>query len=473
MAVLLICFVNISHAQDTLKQVQEPVEDTVVVDSSSAETTSAKNLYEIQTAPTAGHLLSGEDRDCLITNVFYDTDLREVLNSIAAQCEVTIVADETVMGIVTMELIDVPLTEALPRLLTPYGLTFRWMDGYYLVGSPRPDNPSFPMLTETELYRPNFIKAGDVTRLLSAYYDPFIRVNSETNTVTLTGSPELIARMKEDLAEVDRPPRQLMIEALVTETSTDRNRELGIAWDLEASQGRDSLRINAYPGRVGDSAYYPEADRLGVFFDRVGIRSNDWVGRFRAQLRALMERGEGRIRANPRIATLEGNKARIFIGREEYFSILTGSVTFAYAQLEVIKTGIALTITPYVSEDGLITLEVEPQVSDVIGSGSTGLPVTNNRSVTTKVRVAEGETVVIGGLLVENRMEVERKIPILGSIPILGYLFRHSESQVKESEVMVLITPRLWPQDGDMGAQYLTPPKELEPSGDTTTGTKE
>jgi type IV pilus assembly protein PilQ len=434
------------------------------------DSAAADEAFEFSAEASGDDTLSGRGQECLVTNVFYDTYLREVLNSIAAQCEVTIVADESVTGIVTMELMEVPLLDALRRILTPYGLTFRWMDGYYLVGSPRPDNPSFPLLTKTVLYKPNFIKAIDVLRLMSTFYEPYIRANSETNTVTLTGSPELIARMKRDLADIDRPPRQVMIEALVTETSTERGRELGIAWDLGASQGRDSVRIDAYPWRVGDSAYFPEPNRLGIFFDRVGIHSSDWVGRFRAQLRALTETGEGRIRANPRIATLEGNKARIFIGREEYFSILTGSITFAYAQLEVIKTGISLTITPYVSDDGYITLEVEPQVSDVIGSGSTGLPVTNNRSVTTKVRVAEGETVVIGGLLVENQMEIERKIPLLGSIPILGYLFRHTDSQVKESEVMVLITPRLWPQEGDLGTQLETPQQSSAQLEDSTTG---
>jgi len=90
------------------------------------------------------------------------------------------------------------------------------------------------------------------------------------------------------------------------------------------------------------------------------------------------------------------------------------------------------------------TLEVEPEVSDVVGSGSTGLPMTNKRSVITKVRVAQGETAVIGGLKVKNEMKITRKIPLLGSIPILGHLFRHTDKKVTESEITVLITPTLW-----------------------------
>jgi type II secretory pathway component GspD/PulD (secretin) len=281
---------------------------------------------------------------------------------------------------------------------------------------------------------------------MSTFYEPYIRVDTKMNTVTLTGSPELIERMREDLAKVDRPPRQLMIEALVTEVKTDVSRALGVDWSgaaLKADDEVKSLGLDTYgsSGARSDST-------IGAFFERLGIKSEGWTGQYQARIRALEEEGKARIRANPRIATLEGNEAVIFVGREEYFTILTGSVSYAYAQLEVISTGIALTITPYVSDDTLITLEVEPIVSDVIGSGSTGLPVTNKRSVKTKVRLAEGETVVIGGLVVTTQMKTERKVPLLGSIPILGYLFRHTHTEEVESEVTVLITPTLWePQE--------------------------
>jgi len=394
-----------------------------------------------------------EVRQCPVTNVFYDTDLREVLQTMATQCFVNLIADETVSGLITVEFEDVPLEEAMRRVLNPFGLTYRWLGEYYLVGSPHPSNPSFPFLTETELYRPDFVKAADVRKLISTYYEPFMRVNDQTNTLSLTASPELIARMKADFAEIDRPPRQVMIEALITETSSDVSRQLGISWSLAGaggSQGRDSIRIDAYPSAEGDTAYFSDPDRFTAFFERVGILSSDFVSTFRAKLDAFVHEGKATIRANPRVATLEGNQARIFIGREEYFQLLTGSASYTYARLEVIKTGISLTITPYVSHDGFITLEVEPAVSDVVGSGSTGLPVNNMRSVKTTIRVAQGETAVIAGLKVRNEMEVIKKVPLLGSIPILGYLFRHTDKKVIESEITVLITPSLWQPTGDV-----------------------
>jgi len=437
--VCLILFSTLTFPGGFVAQAQPPPDTSrvVVPETFVPETTGVDSLTPpgVETEP-AGH---DAPTPALVR---YQT-------AMAAQCFVNVIADETVSGIITVELEDVPLEEAMRRVLTPFGLTFRWMGGYYLVGSPRPDNPSFPMLTETELYRPGFVKVTDIPNLMSTYYEPFLRVNKATNTLTLTGSPELIARMKVDLKQIDRPPRQIMIEALVTEVSSDVHRELGLSWSIEGSSHNDEQKagIEAYPpNAVGSDS------TIGAFFERIGIQRKGWIYGYQARLSALVEEGKARIRANPRVATLEGNQARIFVGREEYFTILTGSVTFAYAQLEVIKTGISLTITPYVSDDGFITLEVQPEVSDVIGSGSTGLPVTSKRNVTTKVRVADGETVVIGGLLVKNRMEVVRKIPLLGSIPILGYLFRHTDTKVEESEITILITPYLWESPVDSGS---------------------
>lgn len=387
----------------------------------------------------------------MVTNIFYDTDVREILHTMAAQCGVNVISDQTVTGLLTVELIDVPLEEAMQRVLTPFNLTYRWMDGYYIVGLAHPDNPSFPLLTKTELYRPNHVKASDIPKMMSQFYEPYLRVDTDMNTVTLTGSPELIDRMKADLARVDTPPRQIMIEAMVTEVTSDVNREIGIDWGIGGEKIVDVGDTMFFGLETGVTSAARGDPTASAALERVGIKSRGWTGLYRARIRALEDAGKAHIKANPRIATLEGKQALIFVGREEYFTIFTGQIGYTYGQLEVIKTGIALTITPYVSDDTLITLEVEPVVSDVIGSGSTGLPVTSKRSVKTRIRLAQGETAVIGGLKTSNTMENVRKIPLLGSIPILGHLFRHTETSEVESETTILITPTLWEPEATSG----------------------
>jgi type II secretory pathway component GspD/PulD (secretin) len=373
---------------------------------------------------------------CPVTNVFYDSDLREILQTIAAQCFVNVVADETVSGLITVEFEDVPLEEAMRRILGPFGLTYRWMDGYYLIGSPHPANPSFPFLTETELYRPNFVKAADIPKLISTYYTPFMRINEQTNTIALTASPELLERLKADLARVDRPSRQIMIEALVTEISEDNLKEVGIGVFVGGTKENREGVINLPLSSISDSALVVTGTKLDDVW-------GSWSVNYQAAVKALVSDGKADIRANPRLATKEGQKARIFIGEDQYHTIATGSETYYYTRLEVIKVGISLEVTPYVSEAGEITVELAAIVSDVTGMGATGLPLVNTRDVSTKITVTDGESIVIGGLQSDITRKTVKKVPLLGDIPILGHLFRNTSTEINKSQIVIVITPHL------------------------------
>ncbi|MFH1335053.1 MAG: type II and III secretion system protein [Candidatus Zixiibacteriota bacterium] len=151
------------------------------------------------------------------------------------------------------------------------------------------------------------------------------------------------------------------------------------------------------------------------------------------------------------MATLEGRKATIIIGKKQYYVIITGTVGYAYGQLERIPVGVSLDIVPYISDKGEITVEIHPEVSDVVGTGATGLPVVNKRAVSTKVRVKDGETIVIGGLIQKIESNVRRKIPLLGDIPILGLLFSRTDKRVDELETVIFITPHILTEEGVTG----------------------
>ncbi len=376
--------------------------------------------------------------DPLVTNYFYDTDLREALRDISAQTGVNIIPDDTVQGIVTLEVYDMPLEECLSRMLSPLGYTFRKKNGYYIVGAPHPQNPSFPLLTETTLYTPNYISAEDIARLLSDYYAPYVKINGATNTVAITASPEMTESVLEDLAMIDAAPRQVMIEAIVTEMSESAARTLGLDWSLDGNDGASrAFSLRNFPSN--------QADSMSLFstFTELNRTMGDFNVTFETTLRALEDDGEIDIRANPRLATLNGQPASIFIGREEYYSIVTGPVNYPYTKLELIQVGITLEVTPYVSENDEITMAIKPEVSDVSGQGATNLPVVSKRSVDTMLRVKDGETITVGGLTL--RMENVRStgVPFLSRIPILGYLFKQETVSVEEREIVIFITPRI------------------------------
>jgi len=400
------------------------------------------NSFAQVTLPDSESFQAVEEQP-IVTNVFYESDLRQALSDIASQTGINIIADPSVGGYITLEVKDLPLEECLRRILSPLGFTFKKMDGYYLVGSASPDNPSFALLSTTELVVPKYLRVREMAKLLSSFYDPFIKVDEESNTLAITASPEIIERVKKDLSKIDVPLRQVMIEAIVTEFSKEARKSLGIdaSW-LGEKDGR-TLSIITPLGNITDSS-------LGISYNRPDIPYKNWIYDQKLSLKALIQDGKVKIRANPRVVTLEGQKATIYIAKEEYYSIITGPVTYPYTQLEKIKVGVSLNITPYLSDKNEITVEIEPEVSDVIGTGAVGLPVVSRRTVTTKVRVKEGETIIIGGLLQKNESTTRKKIPLLGDIPILGYLFSNTSKTVNENEVVIFITPHILNEAGEV-----------------------
>jgi type II secretory pathway component GspD/PulD (secretin) len=169
------------------------------------------------------------------------------------------------------------------------------------------------------------------------------------------------------------------------------------------------------------------------------------------------------VEANPRVATLDGQTAEIFVGRDRYYNLTTGtdSNTVSY-RLESIKTGITLKLNPQVAENGEITVRIEPEVSDVVAESSSNgnLPIISRRRVATTVRVKTGESIVLGGLLQRTEHKVKAKVPLLGDLPLLGALFASTRTVEEEGEVLIIITPYLigGPEGGSGLAPKLTVP---------------
>jgi type IV pilus assembly protein PilQ len=374
----------------------------------------------------------------LITNIFYESDIRDALRDVSVQAGVPIIADPSVQGWVTLEVEGLTLEETLNRLLLPGGYTYRKMEGYYLVGAAYPENPSFPLLSEVRRIKPSYLRADQIPLLLSPFYEPFLRVDPEANVVVVSGSHEVVQRVIKDLEAIDIPPKQVMIEALVTEVTTSSMKQLGIDWAVIG-------RGDNYIGALSQMVTGPMDSSLSFNYGRInagtlgGADLSIWMA-----VNALAESGELKVHANPKLVTLDGQPATLFLGREEFLQILTGPETYLYTRLEVIKVGVSLAIKPFVADNGDITLEVLPEVSDVVGTGFTeDFPVVLKRNVTTEIRVKDGETITIGGLVSRTETERETKVPFLGDIPILGYLFKSTKPEVDESEIVIFITPHV------------------------------
>lgn len=375
--------------------------------------------------------------ELLVTNSFFETDLRQVLTDLSMETGIPILWDNTVQGLVTYEAVEQPLEGVLKAILLPAGYTFSFQDGTYFVGSSKPEDPTFALLSVTEVLTLSNIDAVEAINLLSDYFKPYVKASKSTNIVCISAPPATVERIRSDLALLDQLPVQILIEAVVTEISTSALRKMGLDWSISGVRENPAWQISTDHTDIEDASIVGDYMELGV---EVGKQMFDLA----ASLEALVQSGEAKIRANPRIATLNGRTAEISLTKDQYFIIATSvSQYYQYSTLQAVSFGIKLEIIPYASKSGEITVFVKTEVGDVVGKGANNLPEISKRSASTSVRVRNGETFTIGGLNIQQEKKIKKKIPLLGDIPLLGYLFRYEESEIKDTEIVIFITPHI------------------------------
>ncbi|HEV8354590.1 MAG TPA: secretin N-terminal domain-containing protein [bacterium] len=245
-----------------------------------------------------------------------------------------------------------------------------------------------------------------------------IKEDIRANALVLAGPESLLRRAQGLLAELDVALPQVMIEARVVELNKGASRELGLT---SLVQVRPPAIIIP---PVGDILFEIAAGTLEAFLRR---------------LQLLINENKGRVLAAPRIATLDGHEAVITVGKTISVPVVGPQGTVG---VQEINAGITLAITPRVNTDGLITARINPQVRSISEIRAEGFVIAE-RSADTTLTVRDGTSIVIGGLITTEELETMTRIPLLSDIPILGELFKFRRREVRESEVIIIITPRI------------------------------
>lgn len=368
----------------------------------------------------------------LVSTVFFETDVRDAVNELIFQTGINIIMDETVRGIVTLDLRDVPLEKALTMLSMAGGFSFRKIDDYYFLGIADPRSPSFQYLVETESIKLQYISESEARALLSPIYDDYLRSSFERDVISITGPRELIERFKEDIKAIDRPLQQVLIQAIVTEISHDALKEYGINLLDFSKEGS----TNQWKGVSFSS-------ELGEFVDTLAFRTNflDY-GDLLAQLRLLESEKKAEIKANPKILVNDRGIAEIFSGQTQHL-ILTETATSS--RVEAVDVGISLSVSPRVLNADELEIVITPEISHFVNdryNSRTGLSVRRNE-VSTSAYVKNGQTVVLAGLTVEQLNDRSSQVPILGSIPIVRWFFSSTTEQKEDRELVVFLVAEI------------------------------
>lgn len=275
------------------------------------------------------------------------------------------------------------------------------------------------------------INVRDLTGQVTIIPDP------NTNSLIVVTSPGNAALIQSILEQLDRIPEQVMIETIIVEATLDASTKLGVEWNLVQQK---AFGVTGTTGQASQNFGLQTGTTAAQ-----GFRYTLTGGNLTAFLNALQQDQKFEILSTPRIFTSNGVEAQINISQRVPFVVsqredANGNLTFNYDFEDV---GIVLTVTPRITANGQVTMDVNQTANDLQGFTDFNAPIVNQREADTTVSVRDGETIILGGIIRNTVTTTTKKIPLLGDIPILGQFFRSTDRSKGKTELLVFLTPRV------------------------------
>ena len=362
------------------------------------------------------------------------------LQSVPLKSELKAIADEAGLNFavygdlneqVQMSFKDVLLPELLASLFRGSAFTFR-LDSTSLLVS---EEGTAKALADMRVYPLKHVSPEKAMAQLTKFMKgTSINVSEyrEQNALVLGGSLRAIERAEDFLKMIDVPQMQVTLACVIVEFRKGRGFAIGVRSGAARNVGEREIQVRGFFDFLGK-----DISKSGAF-GKIGILPD----RFELELSSMEENNEAKVLARPRITTLNGNKAELNVTNTVYYLVSQVSADgYPITDYRSFNDGISLELTPTMTQDGLITLSVSPEIKTAGRSSGDGPRDISSRNMKTTVVLRDGETLCLGGLIRKSKTEVRQAVPFLGSIPVLGHLFSYTSEEEDESELAIFITP--------------------------------
>lgn len=426
----------------------------------------------------------------MVTMSVVDADVRDVLTGLATIGKVNVVIDDSVSGKISVNFRNIPFESAIDTIVRSKGLSMHRTGNVLVFASLEKMEKGFGLVRVFPLKfaRADHIKniivgggksdseflvenpgatsgtdagtlkgAAGTATVASANKEGIkglvLNTDTSTNSLIAFGAPEQIEKVQQLLKELDVPYQQILLEAQVMALSKNASRQLGIDW----TWSQFPMQNQSASGSGGSTSTGSGTSTVSSFPIGIVTGGDGQLYKFgvNATLNALITSGDGKILARPNVTTFNGNRATIFVG--DQLPIVTpnastagGPVTYTTSYK---NAGITLSYIPRINEDEKISASVFVEVStpvavvlDVGGQKTTAYQITT-RSAQTNVRMKDGDTMVIGGLISSQEIKNLNKVPILGDLPFLGKLFQSVSKSKNETEVVIFLKAKILNQN--------------------------
>ncbi|HGN6329673.1 TPA: type IV pilus secretin PilQ [Neisseria gonorrhoeae] len=408
---------------------------------------------------------------------FQDVEIRTILQILAKESGMNIVASDSVSGKMTLSLKDVPWDQALDLVMQARNLDMR-QQGNIVNIAPRDEllakDKAFLQAEKDiadlgALYSQNFqLKyknveefrsilrldnadtTGNRNTLVSGRGS--VLIDPATNTLIVTDTRSVIEKFRKLIDELDVPAQQVMIEARIVEAADGFSRDLGVKF---GATGRKKLKNETSAFGWGVNSGFGGGDKweaqtkinlpVAAAANSISLVRAISSGALNLELSASESLSKTKTLANPRVLTQNRKEAKIESGYEIPFTVTTASGGGNSTNTELKKAVLGLTVTPNITPDGqiIMTVKINKDSPAQCASGNNTILCISTKSLNTQAMVENGGTLIVGGIYEENNGNTLTKVPLLGDIPVIGNLFKTRGKKTDRRELLIFITPRI------------------------------
>ena len=362
-----------------------------------------------------------------------DGELSQVLNRLAEVAELNLALYGDICETVRLKLHGVPLERLIESLFKGRRYSFALEGGTLYVS----EGGTHKALSTSRLYPLRHIHCEKALAYLGKFAPSpnFVATEVKEQNALLLGGSHFEIQMAVDLLKlIDIPALQVTLSCIVVEFKKGRGFEIG----LHSGASRKTAERD-----FGARGYFDFMDKdfsVAGAFGKIGLLPD----RFELELASLEENNQAEVLARPRLTTLNGNKAELNVTNTVYYLVSQVSADgYPITDYRSFNDGISLELTPSVTQEGRITLEVSPEIKTAGRSSGDGPRDISTRNLKTVVVLKDGETLCLGGLIRKNKSEVRSAVPFLGSLPLVGRLFSYTSEEEEENELAIFITPHV------------------------------
>lgn len=362
-----------------------------------------------------------------------DGDLAQALNVLAEVAELNLALYGDIRESMRLKLHAVTLECLIESLFKGRRYSFA-LEGKTLYVS---EGGTHKALSASKLYPLRHVHSERALAYLGKFAPSpnFVATEIKEQNALLLGGSHFEIQMAEDLLkQIDIPALQVTLSCIVVEFKRGRGFEIGLHSGATRKTAERDLGARGYFDFMGK-----DFSAAGAF-GKIGLLPD----RFELELASLEENNQAEVLARPRLTTLNGNKAELNVTNTVYYLVSQVSADgYPITDYRSFNDGISLELTPSVTQEGRITLEVSPEIKSAGRSSGDGPRDISTRNLKTMVVLADGETLCLGGLIRKSKSEVRSAVPFLGSIPLLGRLFSYTSEEEEENELAIFITPHV------------------------------